>query len=300
MLTRYIASLNALKTFEAVARHQSFTQGAEELGVTQSAASHQIRKLEEDLGASLFDRKGHRLSLTPAGEVLQSAVREGLTTIARAVDLVRSNKINRPFGLHVRPHFALKWLAPRLVRLWEKHPGFDLRLQHSNLPADFSDRAIDLAIEWLHADDVKANANLLLEGKLTPACHPSLLAGRSRAIEPEDLEDFALLHEADTQSWRAWLASAGAPDLTAQRNHFFDDTNVRQEAATRGEGFALVCPELIKDEAAAGSLVCPFDIHLDTYAYYVVTPQHSVESSSARIVKKWLLEEARKAPMAKP
>lgn len=292
--TRNLSSLNAIRTFDAVARHRSFTLGAEELGVTQSAVSHQMRKLEEDLDTSLFDRKGRALVLTPAGETLWAAVHDGLTTIARAIDMVRANRLNRPFGLHVRPHFALKWLAPRLVRLWERHPNFDLRLQHSVLPADFHDRSIDLAIEWLHADDIKAGASLLLQGNLTPACHPSLLQQREGVIEPSDLVDFALLHEADEESWRAWLAAASVPDLMAARNHYYDDANVRHEAAIRGEGMALVCPSLAQEEIATGVLVCPFDIHLDSYAYYIVSPPHSVESLAARTVKTWLLDEVRK------
>ena len=292
MSTRDLASLNALKTFESVARHLSFTRGAEELGVTQSAASHQIRKLEEELGISLFDRKGGNLSLTEAGEQLRRSVQEGLTVIARGLDMLRAQRVQRPFGLHVRPHFALKWLAPRLVRLWQTHPGLDLRLQHSNLPADFSDRSIDLAIEWCHHENLKPEATLLLEGDLTPACSPRLLAAGQTRLKPKDLSAFPLLHEADEESWQAWLAGAGVSDLSATRNHYYDDTNVRQEAALRGEGFALVCPALVAEEVAAGTLVCPFDFRLQSYSYYVVTPQHAVESSAQRRVKGWLLAEA--------
>ena len=292
MSTRQLRSLNALKTFEAVARHGSFTRGAEELGVTQSAASHQVRRLEDDLGTSLFDRRGGQLTLTPAGKLLRSGVQDGFAMIGRAVDSVRANKAGRPFGLQVRPHFALKWLAPRLVRLWQKLPGFDLRLHHSNFPADFSDRSLDLAIEWLHEAAAKPNATLLLPGRLTPACHPDL--ARGGPLAPRDLEAFPLLHEADEGSWQDWLAAAGVPDLKADRNHYYDDTNVRQEAATKGEGFALVCPALVEEELAAGLLVCPFDIHLETYAYYVVVPNHSVDSPATRMVRRWLIEESKR------
>ncbi|MCP4327033.1 MAG: LysR family transcriptional regulator [Alphaproteobacteria bacterium] len=286
-----IPPLNGLRAFEAVARHLNFTRAAEELGVTQSAVSHQIRNLEDIVGVALFQRAGGHLTLTQAGEALLPGISEAFVAIQRAIGSLEAAREGRPLGLITRAHFALKWLAPRLVRLWERYPGFDLRLQHSNFPADFSRSDIDLSIEWRRKDDVDHRARSLVEGNLTPACSPAVLREHEQPLAPSDLKDFALLHEADETAWREWLVLAGVGNLTANRNHYYDDTNVRQEAAIAGEGFSLVCPELVESDVQDGRLLCPFDLHLPSYAYFLVTPDHPVSLQARRFIA-WLLEEA--------
>ena len=286
-----IPPLNGLRAFEAVARHLNFTKAADELHVTQSAVSHQIRNLEAFLGTALFDRAGGRLTLTAAGQVLLPGVREAIASIGRAVSSLKAMDEGRPLGLVTRSHFALKWLAPRLVRFWERHPGFDLRLQHANDPADFGDAAIDLAIEWRRKDALPEGARLLVEGDLTPTCSPKLLQGDDAPREPADLLAYPLLHEDDEVAWMEWLALAGAGAQTAARNHYYDDTNVRHEATVAGEGFSLACPHLIAADLEEGRLVCPFDLRLPVYGYYLVMPGGARNRRTQDFVD-WLLAEA--------
>ena len=286
------APLNGLRAFEAAARHRSFTQAARELNVTQSAVSHQIRKLEEYLGVTLFLREGNELSLTHEAQELYPDIREAFLLIGRGVEGVRSDRLKRPFGLSVRSHFALKWLAPRLARFWALYPGFDMRLFHSNGPADFAGSQIDLAVEWLPREAEQPHMRLLVEGRLTPACSPDLLASNP-VSGPEDLQAHCLLHETDQLSWQQWLNLAGVPGLQPLRNHYYDDTNVRQQAAMEGQGFALVCPSLAADDIRNNRLVCPLPVHLETYNYYLVSPPSGRLNQSARKFANWLLEEAR-------
>ncbi len=283
--------LNGLRAFEAVARHLNFTRAAAELNVTQSAVSHQVRNLESFLGTDLFTRAGGKLSLTAAGQALLPDISEAFTAIQRAAASLKAANGERPLCLVTRPHFASRWLAPRLVRLWQRHPGFDLRIQHSNAPADLTSGEVDLAIEWRRKDTVDATARLLVEGDLIPVCSPQLVNGTTPVRQPADLAGHALLHGNDAQAWQDWLALAGVPGLAARRNHVFDDTNVRHEAAVAGEGFSLACPHLIADDLAAGRLVCPFDIRLEVYAYFLVTPKRPPGPRSRNFMA-WLLDEA--------
>ncbi len=284
--------LNALRAFEAVARHKSFTRAAGELSVSQSAVSHQVRGLESALNLRLLSREGRSVELTREGRLLFADLSDSLARIRRALANLEAVRRATPLGVSVRPHFAMKWLAPRLSRFWQRHPGFDLRFYHTNEMADFTDAQLHVAVEWRHLSEVSADARLLIPGNLTPACGPALLTGGNRPRKPEDLRRHALLHESDERSWLEWLAAAGVPGLQPARQAFYEDTNVRQQAAKEGEGFALVCPELVADEIAAGRLVCPFDIRLETFSYYLLVPPDRFEIPNVRKFVAWLANEA--------
>ncbi len=285
--------LNGLRAFEAVARHKSFTRAAGELNVSQSAVSHQVRGLEQALNLRLLSREGRTIELTREGRLLFEDLSESLARIRRALTNLEAVRRATPLGVSVRPHFAMKWLAPRLTCFWQRHPGFDLRFYHTNQLADFADAQLHVAIEWRHLSEVSSEARLLVPGNLTPAGGPALFAGGKGPRRPEDLQHHALLHESDERSWSEWLAAAGVPGLEPARMAFYEDTNVRQQAAKEGEGFALVCPELVADEIAAGQLVCPFDTRLETYSYYVQAPADRLEIPNVRKFVAWLSNEAR-------
>jgi LysR family glycine cleavage system transcriptional activator len=285
--------LNGLRAFEAVARHKSFTRAAGELNVSQSAVSHQVRGLEHTLNLRLLSREGRTVELTREGRLLFEDLSESLARIRRALANLEAVRRATPLGVSVRPHFAMKWLAPRLSRFWQRHPGFDLRFYHTNQLADFADAQLHVAIEWRHLSEVSSEARLLVPGNLTPAGGPALFAGAKAPRRPEDLRHHALLHESDERSWSEWLAAAGVPGLEPARMAYYEDTNVRQQAAKEGEGFALVCPELVADEVAAGQLICPFDIRLETYSYYVQAPADRLEIPNVRKFVAWLSSEAR-------
>jgi LysR family glycine cleavage system transcriptional activator len=286
--------LKALHSFEAAARHESASRAAAELGVTQSAVSHQIRNLEDHLQLPLFHRQGGRLQLTAEGAKLYQDLSEAFSLMARSLEDLHQQQGRGALGITLRPHFALKWLAPRLPDFWRRYPGFDLRFHHSNA-VDFTDPAIQIAIEWCHEDRLPEGAQLLVPGDLTPACGPSLLTEPPRdgsCLDPALLDGAVLLHGSDETAWRAWLTLVGCGDLKPVRNEFHEDTNVRQQLAIAGAGFALVCPQLVTDDIAAGRLILPFAARLTSYAYYLVIPRARREERRVRNFANWILAQA--------
>ena len=281
--------VKSLLAFEAVARNGSFTKAAEELSVTQSAVSHQIRKLEEYFSTQLLDRSGYRMNLTEDGEILFTDLTASMMLMRRSINNLKNKSSRAVVGLSVRPHFAMKWLSPRLR---QANFNFDFHFHHTNKMADFSNPDIHASIEWLHQDHVPENAHLLVNGNLTPACNPEILKTLDKPVVPEDLKHYTLLHEAETLSWEEWLKLAGEPDLEAARNIFYSDTNVRQQAAVEKLGFALVCPELVQDDISARVLTCPFEEYLDSYAYYLIVPEDRMELQKVRQFVRWIKAES--------
>lgn len=261
-----LPNLRSLLAFEVVVRLKSFSKAAEELCVTQPAVSYQIKSLEEYFGVSLIDRSGPTPVLTPEGLILYQDLTLSLQLMRRGVSQLRAYAKNQAIEVSVRSHFAYKWLSPNLV---ESDFDFDIRFLHSNDPVDFSKSSIDISIEWLHRACVPDDAIFLLAGNLTPACHPALLEGVKDTADPALLRNAVLLQENDSTTWDEWLAEAGFPELQPLRNEYYSDTNVRQNAAVERRGFALIVPELMSNEIANGLLVCPFGVHLDTFAYYL-------------------------------
>ncbi len=287
-----LPSLNALRAFEAVARHRTFTRAAEELSVSQSAISHQIRNLERSLDVVLLHRTAQNASLTPEGEILFRNLSEAFALMTRAVADVRANAASASIGVSLRSHFAARWLAPRMASLWDRYPSLDIWFQHSNNAANFSDPQIHLSVEWCHESVAPEHGTLIKPGNLTPACSPGLITAGAPLQVPTDLARHTLLHEAAEASWREWLECAGVPDLEPARKVYYEDTNVRHQATLEAQGFSLVCPSLVRDDLAANRLVCPFDIHLESYGYYLVVPPARRVNATVRKFANWVLAEA--------
>jgi LysR family glycine cleavage system transcriptional activator len=282
-----LPSLKSLIAFETVVRHGSFSKAARELNVTQSAISHQIKNLEDYFELRLIDRTGSKLTSTPGGAVLHKDLSEAVSLVRQSVSQLRAHVAGQPLGISVHPHFAFKWLSPNLQ---DTKFSFDIRFFHSRDRADFSNSNIHLSIEWLHYTEAGANAQLLLAGNMTPACHPDLLSNISDPSDPAILKDAVLLKEADARSWNEWLAIAGLPGLRPARCEYHSDSNVRERAASNRQGFALVVSSLMTEEIKAGQLVCPFPIHLTTYAYYLVIPEDRKDNRKAAAFVEWLKE----------
>jgi LysR family glycine cleavage system transcriptional activator len=287
-----LPSLNALRVFEVVARHRNFTRAAAELSISQSAVSHQIRNLERSLDVVLLTRHAHEASLTSDGDILFRNLSDAFAMMTRSVADVRASAASASIGVSLRSQFAARWLAPRMAALWNRHPGLNIRFLHSNKPADFSDPHTHVSIEWRHESDVPADGTLIKPVNLTPACSPHLITETTPLRVPSDLARHTLVHEADEASWREWLLLAGTPELSTARMVYYEDSNVRHIATVEGEGFSLVCPSLVRDDLDAGRLVCPFDIHLKTYAYYLVIPAARRENPTVRRFASWLLAAA--------
>jgi LysR family glycine cleavage system transcriptional activator len=251
-----LPSLNALLAFEAAARHGSFTLAARELHVTQSAISHQVRTLEEELGLRLFERLGRTLRPTRPGRRLARAADEGLSIIRRAVAELQPGQ-RRTLVVSVLPSFAAQWLLPRLHRFQQEHPHIELKLDSTQRLADLQAGEADLAIRY-GPGRYRGLVHARLFGEsLFPVCTPAL-AGKVQ--KPEDLGRFTLLHDEPTAAhggWSAWLREVGIRADT-RRGPTFSDTHLLLRAALEGQGIALARSVLVEQELAAGRLVRPF------------------------------------------
>ncbi len=289
--------LNALRAFEAVTRHGKYADAADELCVTTSAISHQIRVLEEFFGARLINRDGQKFGLTREGEVLQGDLQQAFNLIKRATTNLQTECKSSPLGISTTPLFAVKWLRSRLHRFWTLHQDIDMHFYHSNTVTDVTDGSIQVAIQWLDKREANEGDVLLMEGNLTPACSPALLDGSASLQTPADLSSFSLLHDDDPtlhgqpSLWHEWLVLAHAADITVDNYTYYEDGNVRIQAAIEGEGFTLICPTVQAEDIAAGRLVCPFDITLQSHAYYIVTPSGIGENANARKFINWVSSE---------
>lgn len=283
----------ALRSFEAAARHLSFTRAARELNVTQAAVSHQIKALETDLGVRLFRRMTRRLALTGEGEALYSAVGDAFMRISAAVERLRADDGGGPLTVSLGPYFAAAWLAPRIGRFWRRHPGIELHLHHTNEPVDFRSSEIDIAVEWGEGDWPGLSSELLRRIRATPVCSPALLDGPHPLRRPSDLKHHTLLHEIGRTGWPQWLDGAGVKSVDGSAGPMIDDHNVLMHAAMDGHGVALAEVSFIADDVAAGRLAQPFDLAVDIGAgYYAVYPPGALARSKVRAFRDWLLEEA--------
>ena len=191
-MSRRLPPLNALRAFEAAARHLSFTRAASELNVTQAAISHQIKTLEEHLGLPLFRRLNRALMLTDEGQSLFPAVRDALDGLAEAIARLRAGETGGTLTVSTLPSFAVKWLVPRMSHFQDRHPDIDLRISAKEYLVDFTRDGIDVAIRFGRGDWPGVRAEWMADEELTPVCSPSLLPGLR---SPGDLAHVTLLHE---------------------------------------------------------------------------------------------------------
>jgi LysR family glycine cleavage system transcriptional activator len=295
---RELCSLNALQVFETVARHLSFQKAAEELDVTSTAVSHQIKLLETELGVSLFRRRPRPLALTAAGEQLFPSVQESLDTLAGAI--ARLKQTNNPTDLTVSVLnvFAAKWLVPRLPDFQQRHPDIDVRLQTSHAAVDLHARTVDLAIRYGKGEYPGLQVHRLMTDEFTPVCSPRLLRDGQSLSTPEKLTDHSLVHfewlnyGSDAPSWENWLKLAGLNHIDPNRGLKFDDESLAIQAAIAGQGIALCSSIHIHDDFAMGFLAKPLDLALPGLTYSAVhLERHPKESLILKFVA-WLTEQA--------
>src|SRR5881275_3339170 len=204
--------LNALKTFEAAARHESFTRAAEELCVTQGAVSHQVKALEAELAVKLFNRERQRLIITEAGKDYLTVVRDALDRIAVGTERLLQRQNSGVLTVSTSPDFAAKWLVHRLGHFAEAHPGIDLRVSATLHHVDFAREEVDLAVRhgdgnWPGLDTARLSAE-----QLFAVCSPKLLSGRRRLGEVSDILKFPLVHLDSRSDWANWLREVGVGD----------------------------------------------------------------------------------------
>jgi LysR family glycine cleavage system transcriptional activator len=283
--------LNSLRAFEAAARHLSLTKAAEELGVTQAAVSHQVKGLEDALGAKLFHRLTRALALTATGAALAPELNAAFARLTMAVDRAREREASGTVRLSLLTTIALTFLVPRLGRFAAKHPGIELRLETSARIVDFDREPVDAAIRYGDGKYANLHVERLFDDALTPLCAPALA---KRIKRPEDVPNHPMLDDNIVyDEWNTWLAAAGL-DIRRPRKRAatFDSTRVAVEAAMEGMGMALGAPFLFAAEIASGRLVQPLDLVVPAgRAYWFVCRRQDVLRPTVKAVRDWLVEE---------
>jgi len=296
-MTARLPSLNGLRAFEAAARHLSFTLAASELNVTQTAISHQIRRLEEELGLRLFIRKNRALALTPQARDYLPGVRAAFNDLRLATDRLLHKEDNKVLTVSTLASLAAKWLLPRLSAFQEAHSGIDVRITTSTGLVDFKNGDVDAAIRYGRGHWPGLRAEWLMADEMFPVCSPKLIEGNKPLTCPQDLAHLTLLHTTGgyDDDWRQWLTAAGLPsDISKQPGVSFDLIFMTVQAAIDGIGVAMGRTSYVQDDIAKGRLVVPFKIALPTDAgFYLVSPEGVLEPPKLAAFRQWLVAAAR-------
>jgi len=292
-MLRRLPALNALKAFEAAARHESFTRAAEELCVTQGAVSHQVKALEEELGVKLFNRERQRLVITEAGREYLAVIRDALDRIAVGTERLVQRQTSGALTISTSPDFAAKWLVHRLGRFAEAHPDIDLRVSATMHHVDFAREDVDLAVRHGDGNWAGLHVERLCSEQLFPVCSPKLAEGRPRLADPCDVLKFPLLHLDDRNDWSRWLDAAGVscPDLS--HGPIMNRASMLIDAAIDGQGIALARSALAAWDLFNGRLVRPFTTALPlSKSYWIVCPKATAMLPKITRARDWLLAEA--------
>ena len=292
--------LNSLRAFEAAARHASFVKAAAELHVTPAAVSHQVKALEDHLGATLFKRLPRGLVLTAQGRACLPDLTKGFAHLVRAVQEVRAEGLGGPLTVSVLPSFATLWLVPRLQGIFDAYPDVELRVRADFRRTDFAREDVDLVIRYGLGTYPGLWSRLLLREDVFPVCAPALLNRPHPLRRLGDLRHHTLLHDIEVSTaeasltWRHWLRDAGVTGVEPDRGPKFSDSVMLTEAAVRGQGIALGRTALVADHLASGRLIRPFPIRRPAdYAYYVVAPEANAVLARVRAFVQWLEEQVR-------
>jgi LysR family glycine cleavage system transcriptional activator len=299
--------LNALRVFEAAARHLSFKEAAAELHITQAAVSHQVKSLEEYLGVQLFLRAARGVQLTDAARACLPKLREGFDALASAVEMVRERGGEASLVITAPPVFTARWLMPRLADFSKREPKIELRvfasskmvdagaLDSTTLVGDLDLRTESSAVQ-IHLGAGKYpghRADRLFGVTIAAVAHPELVKGSS----PSELAKHTLLHDdameivAGGDAWRKWLEAAGvAEEVDASRGPRFSTNILSLEAASQKLGVALALRPLVDADIASGRLIAPFEAVVKPQsAYYLVCPEVIAERPAVAAFRKWLL-----------
>ncbi|MEF0938565.1 LysR substrate-binding domain-containing protein [Rhizobium sp. BR 362] len=284
--------LNALRVFEAAARHGSFTRAGEELGMTQTAVSYQIKLLEENVGEPLFLRRPRQIALTEAGERLAPKVAEAFSMLHEAVASV-SGDAETTLLIHSTPTFASQWLARHLGSFQLQHPNVAVRLATSDKIIDFSRESSDVAIRSGRGTWPGLRAHLLMKVNFTPMLSPALAASIDGVHTPADLLKLRIIDAGDPW-WVQWFEAAGVPDpgLQGRPKSRLGAQSFEASAAIAGQGVAVLTPEFYAEDIAAGRLIQPFDILCnDGSNYWLVYPENRRHTPRIRVFRNWILGE---------
>ena len=286
--------------FEAAARTLSFTKAAQELFITQSAVSRQIKALEDHLGLKLFERRPRALALTENGQALYRIATDVLDRLQTATDQLKAEIRARQLAITTTTGFASLWLIPRLRRFTALHPDIDVRISATTDALNLERSLIDLAIRYCRPESVPEGAVKLFGEEVIPVCSRALLRDKAWPLRrPQDLAHHTLLHfdyagaETMYMDWGTWLTALGIGELRPAGALHFSQYEQMIQAAISGQGVALGRQPLVNDLIESGALAAPFKQTLvGSRAYFIIESRFSAGKPQVREFAQWLLAEA--------
>lgn len=292
-------SLDALRIFAIAARYLNFTETAEQLNITQSAVSHRIRGLEDELGVRLFKRLTRRLELTPQGRMLANRVEHAIAEIDRSITDLSETDNDLPVRVTMLPSVASHWFIPRLAEIHRRHPEVDVEVIADPRLLDLRAERIDLAIRFGRAPGPGYHATRLMGDRVCPVCKPDLLRQYAPVDSVDALLALPLLHDSATggnrsgTDWQAWLAYCGRPNVVCRIGQQFSEGTMLINAAMSGLGVALARVSLVADHVASGALVCPLPLAAPTtFNYYLLGLPEQADRPKIAAFRKLLIAEA--------
>lgn len=298
-MMRRLPPLNALRAFEATARHLSFAKAAGELNLTPSALSHQVKSLEDYIGQPLFERLNRAIRLTPAAERALPFLTSGFDRLAEGASQWRPDTPDTVLVIGAGPAFSAKWLAPRVYRFVDEHPEIELRIAASLKRTDFREDQVDAVIRFGGGGYEELFYEKLFDDAVLPLASPTLAESRGHALEqPSDLAHHTLLHD-DSMAfmkspigWAEWLEAAGVTNVDATRGPRFSHADHGIDAAIDGGGVVLGRKALAERDLARGQLYAPFDLVLPTKAsFWFACPSAAMEREKVKVFRDWLMKE---------
>ncbi|NRO99135.1 transcriptional regulator GcvA [Paraburkholderia sp. NMBU_R16] len=289
-----LPSLNGLKVFECAARHMSFTKAASELNVTQTAVSHQVRRLEAELGIRLFHRIKERLELTASGQAYLQGVSLAFDQLRFSTEQLLEGCNNTTLTISTLATFAAKWLLPRLGSFRLEHPEIDIRISASTDLVDFVVGGADTAIRYGSGEWKGLHADWLMADEIFPVCSPKLLTGNHPLTSLDNLAYHTLLQVSGVTSndWSIWLGAVGLPaHVTGGARLTFDLALMAVQAAIDGLGVCIGRRAYVEDDLRAGRLVAPFEKSVATNrAFYLVSPRDLANCAKVVALRSWLID----------
>ncbi|OTA19786.1 LysR family transcriptional regulator [Xenorhabdus beddingii] len=293
-MSKRLPPLNALRVFDAAARHLSFTKAAEELFVTQAAVSHQMKSLEDFLGLKLFRRRNRSLLLTEDGQSYYLDIKEIFSAINDATRKLQARSAKGALTVSLSPSFAIQWLVPRLSGFNQSFPGIDVRIQAVDREEDKLADDVDVAIFYGRGNWPGLRTVRLYPEYLLPVCSPALLAGDRPLKTPSDLAKHTLLHDSSRRDWQAYIRQLDMQQqINVQQGPIFSHSAMVIQAAVHGQGVALANNVMAQNEIDAGRLVYPFnDVLVSKNAFYLVCHDNQAELGKIAAFRKWILTQA--------
>jgi LysR family transcriptional regulator, glycine cleavage system transcriptional activator len=287
--------LNALRSFDAAARHLSFAAAAAELGVTAAAVSVQVRRLEQWVGAPLFVR-GHRsIALSTTGRTLAPRLKSLFVEMEHLLSEVANFDVTS-LQISAMPTFASKWVAPRLASFIRRYPQIQVRIVGADRRADFERDGVDVGLRYGDGNYGELYSELIAPARAFPVCSPALAARLGK--DPAAIDPALLLHDESSlvapglPTWSAWFAQAGVPRGVDSGGVLFGNSHMALSAAIAGQGLALGLAPLVDEDLAAGRLVKPFAVEIPSaFGFWFVCRRDRLHEPKIAAFRGWIFEQ---------